>query len=87
LLFTSPCVRVGALGFVVMQLVLCFYVARLSKVLKVFSLGLHTHSTSDRMSVVSPSSSGFCKLGLLMVHDQQQLSDKIMSVYMCVVVP
>jgi len=34
-----------------------------------FSLGLDTHSTSDRMSVASPSSPEFCKLGLLLVHD------------------
>jgi hypothetical protein len=69
LLLTLLCVRVIALDFSVMQLVLCFYVACFSKVMNMFSLGLHTHATSDRMSVASQSSSGCCKLGLLIVHE------------------
>jgi len=69
LLLALLCVRVSAFDFTVMQLVLCFYVAYLSKVLKMFSLGLHTLATSDRTFFASQSSSGFCKLGLLMVHD------------------
>jgi hypothetical protein len=49
-------IGVHALSFSVMQLVICFYIRHLKKMLEIFCLGSQTHDTSKRPVVFGPSS-------------------------------